>query len=74
MRTGTRVAGCEPPGLDPPGETSSPGPAGCGGVSVTEEGFQAEPLLLADPEAGVGECVVEDLGKGVRSGGAMSEE
>lgn len=43
-------------------------------MSVTEEGFQAEPLLLADPEAGVGECVVEDLGKGVRSGGAMSEE
>lgn len=42
---------------------------GAAGHRVTKEGFQAEPLLVAEPDAGVRQHIVEDLGKGVRSGG-----
>lgn len=50
---------------------------GAAGHRVTKEGFQAEPLLLADPDAGVRQHIIENLGKGVRSsrgvwGGAKS--
>lgn len=65
-----------PPGLDPPGVSPPTQEQQDAGVwaRVTKEGFQAEPLLLADSDAGVGERVVEDLGKGVRSGGAVQGE
>lgn len=41
---------------------------------VTKEGFQVEPLLLADPDASVGKRVIEDLGKRMRSSGAVRGE
>lgn len=67
MRIGTRMAGCEtpqiwaPPGVSPPAREQRDMGVW---VRITEEGFQAEPLLLADPDAGVGERVIENLGKG----------
>lgn len=65
---GVRPRGLGPPGVSPPaGEQQDVGAQ----VRVTKEGFQVEPLLLADPDASVGKRVVEDLGKRMRSSGAV---